>query len=79
MSRYFFHVWMDGRVLMDDEGMRFVAVADAMHEAEGAARELLAAAIVADKSPPDLISVYDDHQQKVAEVSLRDLIPLSLR
>ena len=79
MPLFFFHVWKDGQVLMDDDGQQFESVSDALLEADASARELLAAAITADKNPPDLISVYDDHQQKVAEVSLRSLVPLSLR
>ena len=79
MSRYFFHVRLDSQVVMDDDGITFDTMAAAIHEAETSARELLAEAILADKSSPDMISVYDDLQQKIAEVDFRDLIPLSLR
>ena len=77
--RYFFHVVLQDHEATDDWGVIFGSAAEAIVEAERAARELLANAIRATTMPPISVHVMNADGLDIATVRLDSLLPIGWR
>ena len=80
MGHFYFHLRVDGELQLDEEGQDFPDVPAARHEAEDAARELLAQAIRAGEDQiPEGFVIADEEGREIDTVPLAAVLPENLK
>jgi hypothetical protein len=80
VRRFYFHLRAGDELLRDDQGQDLLDLSAARHEAELAARELLALAIRAgEEQIPEAFVIADEHGREIDTVLLAALLPRSLK
>ena len=76
MGRFYFHLRAGDELLRDDEGQDFPDASAARHEAELAARELLAEAIRTGKGRvPEAFVIADERGREIEIVQFETVLP----
>jgi hypothetical protein len=75
VRHFYFHVRTGDELLVDDQGQDLPDVSAAWHEAELAARQLLAEAIRAGKEPPDAFVIADELGVEIDTVPIATALP----
>jgi hypothetical protein len=80
MQRYFFHLAVDGMIVEDEDGSELPGIEAAQHEAEVAARELIANAIRAgNDNIPEAIVIADELGRALHRIDVKTVLPRKLR
>jgi hypothetical protein len=75
VRHFYFHVRTGDELITDDQGQDLPDLSAARHEAELAARELLAEAVRAGKEAPDAFVIADEAGVEIDSVPIATALP----